>query len=180
LANLLNLTEVRIQQLVKLGVVVRGERGRYDLWASIKGYVKFLQERTAGRSAGETGDEYDKQRTRLYKARAELAENQSLIMQGKVHDAEAVAAVWSDMVTSSRSKLLSMPTKLAGSVQGMSDIAEIRAALEAGVHEALNELAQYDPGRVTGRFVQVNSSALDAADEADDQPMGGPNQGPVE
>ena len=49
LAKLLNLTEVRIQQLAKDGIIVKETRGRYDLWGSIKGYVKYLQDRAIGR-----------------------------------------------------------------------------------------------------------------------------------
>ena len=45
LCRLFNLTPARIGQLVKTGVVVKLERGQYDLWESVQGYIRFLQER---------------------------------------------------------------------------------------------------------------------------------------
>jgi phage terminase Nu1 subunit (DNA packaging protein) len=45
LAKLFNLTSVRVQQLAADGVIYKSGRGQYDLWTSVKGYIKFLQER---------------------------------------------------------------------------------------------------------------------------------------
>lgn len=42
-AGLFGLTPRRIQQLVKEGVLPRGERGRYNLAACVRAYVAFLQ-----------------------------------------------------------------------------------------------------------------------------------------
>lgn len=171
LAKLFNLTEVRVQQLVKLGVVVRGERGRYDLWPSIQGYIKYLQERTGGRSGGD-GSDYEKHRTRLYKARADAAELSAQLMNGKMHEAEKVAAVWTEMISAARSKLLALPTRAAGKVMGLSEIAQVKAVLEENVNEALNELSDYEPGRVASDAMPEHLPEMEAADEADGEPMG--------
>ena len=43
LSILLDVTERRIQQLAREGVMVRDKRGRYDLIPSIQGYVRYLR-----------------------------------------------------------------------------------------------------------------------------------------
>lgn len=48
LADLFNLTERRIQQLANEKVVVKADRGKYDLIGSVKGYVRFLQDLANG------------------------------------------------------------------------------------------------------------------------------------
>ena len=44
IAKLLNISPRRIQQLVALEVIPRGERGRYDLLRCVRGYVMYLQQ----------------------------------------------------------------------------------------------------------------------------------------
>ena len=44
IARLLNITERRVQQLAKEGVIPRSGRGRYPLAGAIRGYVTFLQD----------------------------------------------------------------------------------------------------------------------------------------
>lgn len=181
LARLLNLTEVRIQQLAKTGVVVKGERGRYDLWASIKGYVAYLQSRNVGRpgsglaptEGGEvTGEDYQKHRARLYKAKADAAELEAMLLRGRLHDADAVRKVMEDMISSARAKLLGVKRKAAGKVIGLSDLAQIEAVIEEPIIEALNELTHYDPSRFTSEIVQDHQPAVEAPAEADGEPMG--------
>ena len=43
LARLLNITERRIQKLVEMGVIPRDTRGEYQLAASVRAYIEFLQ-----------------------------------------------------------------------------------------------------------------------------------------
>ena len=181
LAQIINIGVVRIQQLAKLGVVVKSARGQYDLFPSITGYVRYLQEGNSGTSSaagsdaeGEevSGDDYHRHRARLYKARADAAEMEASLLRGKLHDAQRVEKVWTDMISSSRAKLLALPTKSAGKVKGLDDIAEIKAILEDHVHEALNELTNYDPDRVAVEPVPQDQPAVEAPAEADGEPMG--------
>lgn len=174
LANLLNLTTVWIQRLAKEGVIVKTERGRYDLWPSIRGYVKHLQERRVNQwdNGEEKGGDWQAERTRLTRAKADMAEMQSAILKGTVHEAKAVEAVWTDHLLACRAKLLSLPKKLAPRVHGVDNLATIEAELEATVTEALNELASYDPALVTDRYVSAHREELDAATEVDGEPVG--------
>lgn len=166
LAKLLLITETRIQQLAKQGVIVKGGRGEYRLVPSIHGYIKFLQKdsRTGGDDGTDAGD-YGKHRARLYKARADKAEVEASLVKGTSHDAGAVAKVWADMIGNTRAKLLAVPTKLAAMMEGMT-IAQRQEALATAMSEALRELADYSPEVVTGEYVK--NRRADHDEEEDD------------
>lgn len=164
LAKLFNLTEVRIQQLAKMGVIQKGERGRYDLWGSVRGYVRYLQDRAAGKSGGD-GDEgsYEKHRTRLYAARADAQEILAARLKGTVHDAEVVAATMNEMIANARSKILAIPASTAPKVADLSDPNDCKAVLTDAVHECLAELADYPAAEIVAR--QLNQAPPEAVTE---------------
>lgn len=164
LAKLFNLTEVRVQQLAKMGVVIKGERGRYDLWASVRGYVRYLQDRAAGKSGGDgDGGNYEKHRTRLYAARADAQEVLANRLKGTVHDAEVIASVMNEMIANARSKFLAVPTTAAPKVADLSDPNECKAVLTDAVHECLTELADYPAAEIVAR--QLNQAPPEAVTE---------------
>jgi phage terminase Nu1 subunit (DNA packaging protein) len=169
LAKLFNLTAVRVQQLATDGIVIKHARGRYDLWTSIRNYIKYLQERKVNQwsGSGEGAGDYEGHRARLTKAKADIAELDAELKKGTAHDAEAVAAVWADMIGNARAKLLSLPTTLASQLEGMS-IQERKDTIQNGVNEALRELADYSPEIVTNQYVAAHSEEpqeLEAEDE---------------
>jgi phage terminase Nu1 subunit (DNA packaging protein) len=177
LAKLFNLTDVRVQQLTKLGVVVKSGHGRYDLWQSVKGYIKYLQDRagvksaTSGGEQDETG-ELGHHRSRLYKAKADQAELEFAMAVGRVHEAKAIELVWSDMILNSRSRLIAMPPKYTPMLLNKSDPNEVKDILEKAVNESLNELTNYDPTRVAHSAFSQNKPAVETASEIDGEPMG--------
>ena len=44
IARLLDLSERRVQQLSREGVIPKAERGQYDLIGSVRGYVRYLRD----------------------------------------------------------------------------------------------------------------------------------------
>ena len=173
LAKLFELTDIRIQQLAKEGVVQRAEHGQYYLWPSVQGYIRFLKggkRKDRAEPSAEAAD-YEKHRARLYKAKADLAEIDSELAKGTTHDAQAVANVWADMIGNARAKLLGLPTKLAGALDGLT-ITEREALIKEGVNEALRELADYSPEVVTGEWERRRQPMEDEEaedDEAEDE-----------
>jgi phage terminase Nu1 subunit (DNA packaging protein) len=178
LAKLFNLTDMRVQQLSKMGVTMRAAHGRYELWPSIKGYISYLQERagvkaaTSNAEGEDDGGDYNRHRARLYRSKADQSEIQVALIRATVHESEAVAKVWDDMIANARSKLLSMPVKLAPRLEGVMDRKEIKAVMEAAIYEALNELSTYDPVRVTRQSVPGDQPEMEAPAPADGEPMG--------
>ena len=187
LAKLFNLTEVRVQQLAKMNVTVKAAHGRYDLWASIKGYLGYLQDRagvkaatSGGASQSDDPGDYNTHRARLYRAKADQAEIEVALAKGRVHEGHAVEKVWSDMRSNARSRLLAMPPKYSAILEGMTDRKEIQKILEDAIYEALNELSEYDPSLITRQLVQEPKQGLAATPEGDGEPMGGPEQETVD
>jgi phage terminase Nu1 subunit (DNA packaging protein) len=175
LAELFGLTEMRIQQLAKSGTVVKSAHGQYLLWKSIQGYIAFLQERAAGRSAGTDDidpESYEHHRARLYAARADAQEVLAARLKGTVHDASAVAAVMNEMIANARSRLLAIPSISASKVADISDPNECLEILTDAIHEALAELASYNAEAVVAKQLNqpLPEQDFDVEAEADQDP----------
>lgn len=172
LAELFGLTEMRIQQLVKEGKVVKAERGKYLLWESVKGYVGFQQERAAGRFGGDgdvAPDSYEKHRARLYAARADAQEVLAARLKGQVHDSDAIASVINDMIARARSRFLAIPDRTAPILADIADPNECKARLTDAVHEALSELADYPAAEVVARQLKQEPPQA-VADDMEPEP----------
>ena len=68
-----------------------------------------------------------------------------------MHRSEEVEKVLNPMVMTFRSKAFSLPTKVALMLTNREDPKHIEALLEQNIHEALQELASYDPSM----FVEI-------------------------
>ena len=158
LATIFEITHVRIQQLAKMGVVVKSARGTYELWRSVKGYIKYLQDRSTKKSGGIDGDEssYEVQRTRVYKARAEILEAQSMAMRGELHDAACITDVVGEGLANLRAKMLAIPTTAGPRVADETDANKCAAIIETLIHEALAECAKYNGREVVNRYLKRN------------------------
>jgi len=159
LAELFALTEARVYQLAKEGAVVQVGRGKFDTWASVRGYIRFLQ----GVAKNRGGDGYERARERLYNARADKAEIEAALARGQVHDAEAVAELWTEQNANVRAKVLAIPA-IAPQLETMTT-AERKEALEDACRAALAEASEYDPKPITERWARANGTAVSAPSE---------------
>jgi hypothetical protein len=81
IARLLNITERRLQQLAREGIVPKSSRGKYPLAGCIRGYIRFLQE-----SDGDA-DNQNPDRMEPFKRKAFYqAEHEKLMLQVKAGD----------------------------------------------------------------------------------------------
>jgi phage terminase Nu1 subunit (DNA packaging protein) len=72
IARLLDLSERRIQQLSRDGVIPKTERGQYDLVAAVRGFVAYLRDLAVKAQGG--APDFGVERARLIKAKADIAE----------------------------------------------------------------------------------------------------------
>jgi phage terminase Nu1 subunit (DNA packaging protein) len=161
LAELFGYTTQRVDQLVDEGFVVKRSRGKYSVWESIKGLLLHRETKKKNQWDGEEGGDYEAHRTRLTKAKADVAEIAAFIAKGQAHDAGAVEAVWTDMLMNCRAKLLSMPTRLAPKLRKETNLAVCKDLIEQAIHDALLELSSYDPVRVTNEYLQTNKAVIE-------------------
>lgn len=131
IAKLFNLTERRVQQLAKEGVIPKGERGKYDLIGAVRGYVKYLQERALGRSDGAYNDEADikLERKRLIKAQADKTESENQKLRGELVPFELVEDVLNEVAVLYGTGVDALPGRLANELAGINDPAEVKSRL---------------------------------------------------
>ena len=148
--KIFHLTSKRIQQLVADGVIetVETPKGRrYDWDKTVEMYVSHLADKANGREKKETVANLEEkklqQEVRLKTAKAEIAELELKEIQGKMHKAEDVEAIFTDHVLFLRGLLLAMPNKLAVDLAGEHTAAEQAETVKREVYYILNNLADY-------------------------------------
>ena len=139
LASILDITDRRIQQLAKIGVIPRVARGRYPLYPSILGYIKYLRELSL--EADAPSDIKDA-KLRSERARAEILELEAAQKASELIHKDHVTRVWTSITGLIKAKSLSLPTKVAADLFAARNINEIRAILDRAVHEILIELSE--------------------------------------
>ena len=143
IAKLLKLSERRIQQLAKEGVIPKAERGKYDLVNSVHGYIDYLKAKAGGEF---TAEEVLKNKNKLLKAKAELAEIDKMKASGELIPKEEVKRTWLELVQKVKQKLLSIPNKVAPIVVTIKSINEIKLILQDKIYEALYEISSDERG----------------------------------
>jgi hypothetical protein len=93
-------------------------------------------------------------------AEAEIAEMQLAKVRLELCLTEDVIKAWSDVLNACRAKFLALPTKAAPLLAQEDDAAVIKDLLEGQIHEALAELANYDPS--------INPSGTSGAVESEE------------
>jgi hypothetical protein len=115
--------------------------------------------------------EFDDQRERLAAAQAEKVEAENALRRGQLAVVADFDRVQADHVAAARARLLSMATKLAPQITGISEPNVIAAAIRAEVTAALTELAEYEPPQIEDRGPDV-PEGLEATTDTDGQSVG--------
>jgi len=110
IAKLFNLSERRIQQLAKEGVIPKADRCKYELVGSVRGYTAYLQERALGQETKTT--DIQTQRYRLIKAQADEKELELQKKRDQLIPSEDVKAGWSRIVIATKTGFLALPDRL--------------------------------------------------------------------
>lgn len=142
LAELFRVSTRWIQKLNKEGILSQVERGKYDLAETIAQYIDYVK--MTHEVDGEKID-YNKEKALHERAKRKLAEIELDHLEGKMHKAEDVEKVMTQMLGNFRSRVLAIPTKAAPRVQGLTELAIIQEIIRKEVYEALTELSNYDP-----------------------------------
>ena len=146
LAEYLGLSTRRIRQLFKEGVVIKSQRGKYDLKASVLGYINSIRQDSKKKDVDLEKLKISREaeslmHERLKKRKTEL---EVLNLEKKMHRSEDVEYFWNAMVLAAKSRITSIPVKCAPILVGIEDRKEIQSILKREISEALSELANYD------------------------------------
>lgn len=172
IAKLLDLSERRVQQLGREGVIPKAERGRYDLVGAVRGYVRYLRDQASRAQSGVA--DFATERARLVKAKADLAEMEAAERRRALLPADQVEDAWREVLARLRARLLVLPDRIAPLVHEETTIAGARSLIRATIAEALAELASLpvvaaDPASPAGGGDDAGTGDPDAAAGDDDQ-----------
>ena len=177
IAKLFGVTDRRVQQLAKEGVIPAAQTRPYkfDLLPTVQAYIKHLSEKANGKeqkNADTVQAEADKLRAEadLKQSKAKIAELQLKELEGTMHRSEDVEAMTNDLVYTVRSMIMALPGRLAMDVVQTTSANEASAVIRSECSKILNELAgyQYDPEAYQRRVRDREGWSESLADEADD------------
>jgi phage terminase Nu1 subunit (DNA packaging protein) len=132
LAALLGITQRAVQDAASRKVVVKGSaRGKYQLVASVRNYCTHLRRLAQGMGGEKALEDAARQRAKLSKAQAALAEAKAAKLSGEVVEVAAVEKEWTGRLRALRSRILTVPGNLKGldARQSVTLAQELRAAL---------------------------------------------------
>lgn len=155
IAKVFQVTVRRVQQLTQEGIIQtveikKGNRKlrRYDLIPTVMQYIKYLSDKANGREQKSSITDKEEEKLQaeidLKKAKATIAQLELDELEGRMHSAEDVEAMTTDLVLAVRSALLSMPGQLSVDVSEAQSAAEISELIKRAVNDILDELSRYE------------------------------------
>ena len=145
IAKLLMLTERRVQQLSKDGVVPRAPDGGYELAPAVQGYIRFLQERSTGNASQVSNVDYHKERARKIKAEADIAEIEAAKRRAEAIDAQEVKQAWQLVLGEVRANMIGVtPARIAQRVRGVDREAELKRIVREEIELAMKAASEAD------------------------------------
>jgi phage terminase Nu1 subunit (DNA packaging protein) len=146
LANILDITDRRVRQLVDEGILTKVKNGSYELIPTLKKYLLYIKTKSDNKIDGSHSDkDYLEEKTMHERVKRKIAELELAQMEGKLHASEDIEREMTKMLAAFRAKILAIPSKLAPQLIAQSEISIIENILETEVYNALSELAEYDP-----------------------------------
>jgi phage terminase Nu1 subunit (DNA packaging protein) len=171
-AKICNVTDRRIQQLAKEGIIPKPERGRYPLIRCVTSYIQYLQARLDG--IGTTAPNIEDAKARKIAAEARLAEIELANAEFETIAIKDHAKVIENIAEIIKAKLISLPTLLAPTLAMETNQAVCQSNLEEHVHATLGELARIlSDNRERAEGAKAISKALPTSSQTKHQPVGG-------
>ena len=130
LAELLGISERTVRDMASRNILVRLETGYYDLGNSIKGYLKYLEQKNS---------KDDKELKELQKRKLQIQIDE---MENRLVHVSEVEDFYQKMITVTRSRLLTIPKKISPALKHMNDEDTIEQEIKREIYEALDELSR--------------------------------------
>jgi phage terminase Nu1 subunit (DNA packaging protein) len=147
LCDLIGISDRRVRQLAQEGVLIRVAKGRYSLAKSIKGYITNLKvTQTMNQDKKDASPvDLDIEKAKHERIKRQLSENKLSLQRGKLHRAEDVERVMTDMLMNFKGKILNIPTRLAVKLTNQRDENHIEEIIREACIESLQEFSEYNP-----------------------------------
>lgn len=139
-AQWLDVTDRRVRQLRKQGVLAEARHGLYDLKDCVHRYIEYLKRD----GTPEENVDYNTERAKLVKAKREKEELELELQRREVIRAADVEAVMTAMLLRFRQKIRNIPVKQSPGLAAETNQTEIFLILKKATDEALEELSDFD------------------------------------
>ena len=143
IAKLLLLTDRRVQQLAKDGIIPKAERGRYELAPCVQGYIRFLQDRNVTAGAGSPID-YAAEKAKKLKAERQRVELELSRAQGEVVPLAQLERALANVFAEVKTNIRSVPSRVATAILGEESETRIKAVILKEIDQALESLGDFD------------------------------------
>lgn len=176
IAKLFGVTDRRVQQLAKEGIIPAAHTRPYkfDLLPTVQAYIKYLSEKANGKEKNNDVAQAEADRLRaeadIKQAKAKIAEMQLKEMEGSMHRSEDVKAMTTDLVFTIRGMIMALPGRLAMDVAQTTNPAEVSVLIRDECYKILEELSayKYDPEAYMQRVREREGWSENLTDEADE------------
>lgn len=164
LAALLDVTPRRLQQLATEGWFARPERGRYQLVATVQGYIRYLKEGSKNQQRGS-------EQARLARAQAVKVEMENFRRMGELITREQSDATNQGLVVLIKSSHEGLPGRLSSQLAAMTEPSDVYRSLQTESRAILNQCFDYLEKRAASLEAMPEPGAHHQAEreeEADD------------
>lgn len=139
-AQWLNISDSRVRQLRRQGILAEVRPGLYNLKDCVHRYIEYLKRD----GSQEEAVDYNAERAKLARAKREKEELELELKRREVIQAADVEKVMVEMLMRFRQKIRNIPVKQSPALAVETDQMEIFLALKRATDEALEELSDFD------------------------------------
>lgn len=179
LADLFNLSDRRIQQLAseddnekQIFYPLDDKKPfKFDLIKSVKSYVQYLQEIINGKQSKlenikKEGNKLDVD-IQLKELKLKTAQLEFEELDGNMHRSEDVQYMMSDLILTTRSMLIAIPSRVSDDLANITEPQEINHILQTEIFDILKRLSQYkyDPEKFKERVNERRNISVDDEQE---------------
>ena len=141
IADLLNLSERRIEQLVAKRILPKAARGKFDLYQTVKVYCMYMQQKLSG---GDEVIDVSEYKDRLLRAttleaeeKAKLREIARREKEGELMERDEITAQWAARCVELKAALLAIPVQVGFRFQDPETRNIVEEEVEAAIYEIL-------------------------------------------
>ena len=140
MASAMGVSQRRVNQLADLRIIKRVERGQYDLFASLTGYIVFLHEAMSKKSTmdaqGNIKNSTD-QRARLLEVEIATAEIDLAAKRGQVMALDDHKMIIGNLILETKARVMTIGARAAPKVQHEKSRSAIKKVIDAEALDAL-------------------------------------------
>ena len=140
LIQFIPVSERRIRQLAKQGIIPAAKAGKYPLVGCIQAYAHYLRSYISERQA-QSPASLNAERIRLTRAQADKVQAEYEQLSREWIPLELADALYQDLDAMLKKILFTLPRRGAEAIQGLTEPAEVKAALQVVSRAVQQEMA---------------------------------------